>query len=111
MAIVRKKKLSFSQFVEKSIEKFGEGAFDYSKTVMNGMRTPITLICVKHGEFQTAPNYHLVNPCGCLQCSKENRGKKSALAKLSADSAKVDLVWALNLISGHTKQKPPKPKV
>ncbi len=40
--------------------------YDYSKTVYNGARKTIVIICPEHGEFEKYPNLHLKG-AGCLQ--------------------------------------------
>jgi len=44
--------------------------FDYSKTVFNGNKNPVTVICKDHGEFKILPVNLLYNNEGCPKCSR-----------------------------------------
>lgn len=59
-----------------TIEKFVSRAesihgktYDYSEVVYKNAKTPVTIICSKHGEFEQKPDAHL-NSKGCPLCSK-----------------------------------------
>jgi len=62
-----------SDFIEKSNEKFGANAFDYSQVNYINSATPITLICNinrEHGSFSVIPANHLnKNKAGCKICA------------------------------------------
>ena len=57
-------------FIEKSRKIHGD-KYDYSKVVYKGNKTPVCIICPKHGVFYQKPNSHL-NGCGCTKCKGEN---------------------------------------
>lgn len=46
--------------------------YDYSKVSYVNNRTPVIIICPKHGEFKQAPMVHL-RGCGCVKCGIETR--------------------------------------
>lgn len=60
------KKLTTEEYIKKVIEKFGDN-FDFSKTIYNGKRNKITIICKEHGEINCLP-LKFLNGVGCIQC-------------------------------------------
>lgn len=66
------------KFLEKANNKFGN-KFDYSKVNYINCNTPITIICSKHGEFETTPTKFLVSKHGCPKCAHESTGKSRKL--------------------------------
>lgn len=56
-------------FIEKSTAIHG-GKYDYSKVHYVDNRTPVCIICPKHGEFYQSPNGHLLGH-GCKKCYAE----------------------------------------
>lgn len=54
-------------FIKEAIEKYGS-RFDYSKVNYIAVRTDITIICKKHGEFNITPSQHL-RGVSCKKCS------------------------------------------
>jgi hypothetical protein len=46
--------------------------YDYSKSLYVNWKTPLIIICEKHGEFIKTPNNHL-NHQGCGKCNTENK--------------------------------------
>jgi len=48
--------------------------YDYSKVYFVNNRTPVTIICKKHGEFQQDMNAHLDKAAGCPKCGNERAG-------------------------------------
>lgn len=65
------KKLTTDEFIEKSILKHGH-KYDYSKVQYIDMRTPVIIICPKHGEFSQFP-YNHVKGAGCSLCNKVDK--------------------------------------
>jgi hypothetical protein len=53
------------------------GLYDYSKTVYNGCKQKIIIICAKHGEFQQTPSSHLHRKTKCPVCSRSGHSIKS----------------------------------
>lgn len=70
-------KLSLAEFIEKSKSIHGD-KYDYSKAVYVNNRTPLTIICKKHGEFLQSPDVHMSGH-GCQLCSAESRAEKQTL--------------------------------
>lgn len=56
-------------FIMQSIELFGD-FYDYSKVTYVNCKTPVTLVCPVHGEFQITPLKHLSAGHGCPECGK-----------------------------------------
>ena len=68
--------LTTEEFIKKAKEVHGE-KYDYSKVKYINSKTPIIIICPKHGEIKQLPTLHLSGR-GCKKCSFENRSKKQA---------------------------------
>ena len=56
-------RMTTEEFIAKA-KKIHNNKYDYSKTKYINTRTPVTIICPIHGEFQQKPNNHLQNQ-GC----------------------------------------------
>jgi predicted nucleic-acid-binding Zn-ribbon protein len=57
---------STDEFIKKSIEKHGD-KYNYTKVNYKTAKIPITVTCLKHGDFQITPNKHLLG-AGCKKC-------------------------------------------
>lgn len=58
------------------------GKYDYSKVVYKNSKTPVTIICPTHGEFQKEPHSHISSKIGCPKCSgREVSDLKSFIEK------------------------------
>lgn len=51
--------------------KLFNSEYSYSKINYINNHTNVIIICKKHGEFQTTPNFHLSKIGGCSNCKKE----------------------------------------
>ena len=58
--------LGVEDFIKQARKVHGE-RFDYSKVEYVNYKTPVCIICDKHGEFWQTPGNHL-NGCGCQKC-------------------------------------------
>ena len=75
------RKNSFKYNNDEIINKFKTihgDRYDYSKTVYNGIITPISIICPIHGEFLQLPSLHMQG-CGCPKCGIIKSGKSKCL--------------------------------
>lgn len=63
----KKKRMSQEDFINKAIEIHGD-KYDYSKVKYITVQTKITIICLKHGEFEQSPDNHIYTGCGCPIC-------------------------------------------
>ncbi len=72
-------------FLSQAKEIHGD-KYDYSKVDWKNTRTPITIICSIHGEFNQVPQNHIRLKCGCRKC-----GRVIAKAKIN----KYDTVYFL----------------
>ena len=75
------RKNSFKYNNDEIINKFKTihgDRYDYSKTVYNGVITPISIICPIHGEFLQLPSLHMQG-CGCPKCGIIKSGKSKCL--------------------------------
>lgn len=66
------KKLTLSDFIEKSRKLHGE-EYDYSLVNYSNSRTKVCIICFKHGQFWQTPTDHYLSGCGCQKCDKTRR--------------------------------------
>lgn len=65
------KKLTTEEFIKRAKEVHGD-KYDYSKVEYKNNKTPVTIICPIHGEFQQRPSNHL-NGNGCKKCKKKHK--------------------------------------
>lgn len=47
--------------------------YDYSKAILSNMKTPVEIVCPKHGSFWQTPDTHLHH--GCKKCYTEKQAK------------------------------------
>ena len=106
-------------FIETS-KKLHKDKFDYSLVDYKDNKTPVTIICPIHGEFNQVPNYHLTGN-GCPKCggsinldtetfinrSKEKHGDKYDYSKVVYKNGQTP-VTIICPIHGEFKQKPHK---
>lgn len=64
-----KRKRTNEEFIEESRRVHGD-KYDYSRVQYNDAKTPVAIICPKHGEFLQSPDNHLQGT-GCPKCSHE----------------------------------------
>jgi predicted nucleic-acid-binding Zn-ribbon protein len=69
-----KKKITFSDFIEKSMEIHGK-KYSYDQSEYIDIFTPIYIICSKHGEFLQAPRNHY-RGSGCPKCNSSKGEEK-----------------------------------
>lgn len=67
-------------FLQRSKEKHGD-KYDYSKVVYIDAKTPVEIVCQKHGSFWQTPNIHSVCGCGCPQCARERNRQATIVGK------------------------------
>lgn len=69
------KKLTTDEFVKRAKKVHGD-KYDYSKSIYNGQKEKVTIICPIHGEFQQSPVGHIDNHQGCPKCSGKEHYKQ-----------------------------------
>jgi Zn finger protein HypA/HybF involved in hydrogenase expression len=69
------KKITTEEFIERAEKIHGKYNYDYSKIHYVNAKTPITIICPKHGEFKKTPDKFLSGQ-GCKKCSNEKKSLK-----------------------------------
>lgn len=62
-----KQSMKLEEFLERCKEAHGD-IYDYSKVVMKGVDTHVTIICKLHGEFTQTPYKHYSDKNGCTEC-------------------------------------------
>ena len=73
------------RFVDRHNDKYNYTLFNYA-----GMKTPATIICPEHGEFEQTPENHL-KTFGCSECSYIIQGEKKALIACNSFKEKAVL--------------------
>ena len=63
-----KLEVSGESFIRRAVAVHGDYKYNYSKSVYEGARKPITIECLKHGKFTQQAESHL-SGCGCPKCS------------------------------------------
>ena len=61
------KKLTREEFIKRGKALYGD-YYDYSKAKYVNLKTPVTIICPIHGEWQSRP-YHFLAGHQCIRCS------------------------------------------
>lgn len=82
----RRQQYTTLEWIEKA-RMIHKGKYDYSKVVYVNVKTPVTIICKKHGEFSQLPSEHLSGK-GCKYCAKQAFHPKESLATLYPEIAK-----------------------
>ena len=62
--------VSQDYFIKRLKEKWGN-EYDYSKVHYINKKTPVTIVCNKHGAFKRTPSNIFHNKGGCPKCEKE----------------------------------------
>ena len=90
-------KSNTEEFIEKANEVHG-GKYGYSKVNYVNVKTKVTIICQKHGEFEQLPNNHL-RGAGCPKCAgtaksntEEFIEKANEIHGLKYDYSKINYV-------------------
>lgn len=78
---------TLSEFIEDAENKY-PNMFDYSKVLYTNNKENINIICKKHGDFITKPNW-LLSGRGCAKCGSESTGNKSRNKNYLSDFIKV----------------------
>ena len=76
------KKKTQEQFIEEITNKYGD-ICDYSKAIYINVKTPVTIICKKHGEFTATPDNLLLNrpkKSPCAKCAIELAGAEKRMS-------------------------------
>ena len=98
------KRNNHEDFIKKSKEKFGE-YLDYSKVNYVDNKTPITLICPFHKEFDIIPSSHLnSNKYACIKCGNNSLSHEQFIIKANEkhhnkyDYSKINYVSCISKI-------------
>jgi hypothetical protein len=68
------RKISLEEFIERSQKSHGS-IYDYSLSIYENAKTPITIICPVHGKFTQNPFTHMIGR-GCSRCSAKKLAQK-----------------------------------
>ena len=71
-------------FVQKAVERYGEGKFDYADTVLTKMKCSVSIRCVKHDTvFNQVASAHVAGTIGCPACIQELKVANGRLMALT----------------------------
>ncbi len=73
-------RLTQKEVIQKFIACHGK-VYDYSNVLYTNARTPVEIVCRKHGKFLQAPEKHLAGR-GCPVCSKQNQNAAYSLGTI-----------------------------
>lgn len=96
--------LTTEDIVKRAREIHGD-RYDYSQTKYINRRTPIIVICKKHGPFKTNPGDHIGLKTGCPKC-KISKGEAAVMLWL--DRHNIHYIWQKTI---HTPISPNEKKV
>ena len=104
------------EFIADANKVFGNSIYDYTNIKFNNHHDKISIICYKHGQFTTTPEYHL-RGAGCPVCScnkiidkfiknsHEIHKNKYNYAKVEYKNAKTKVI-IICPVHGEFKQRP-----
>lgn len=93
---------SQQQFIKDCIKIHGN-LYDYSKTIYKNKRTPIIIICNKHGEFTQSPDSHINNKSGCPKCGRKSLTQNEFIKKCHEVHEKFYDYSKVNYTHSHDK--------
>ena len=79
------------EFIEQAKKIHGD-RYDYSKTDYINGKTPVILVCPKHGDFKIMPNRHIHKHQGCPLCSEEKFGRKESYTQEKAEKRLTNIL-------------------
>jgi hypothetical protein len=65
----KKQIISFKVFVEKA-DKIFQNQYNYIESTYKGMSSKMTIVCKKHGNFESLPESFLKSKIGCNKCAR-----------------------------------------
>jgi hypothetical protein len=68
------------EFIENARKIYGD-RYDYSQVKYSGNKTPVEIICCKHGAFMQFPETHLKSFIGCPSCRGEHTGNRCKIGR------------------------------
>ena len=74
-----KNRHSTEDFIQKAKVAHGN-RYDYSKSIYQGDKIPLTIICPEHGEFEQIPSNHLQGAV-CITCSQSRSKAEIAISE------------------------------
>ena len=66
-------KLTTEEFIARAKAVHGD-KYDYSKVEYVNTKTPVIVVCPKHGIYKVTPESHILRHQGCPICGKEKKG-------------------------------------
>lgn len=87
-------RLTTEQFIKQAVKIHGN-KYDYSKVNYINNRTPIEIICLKHGSFWQRPDAHLVGK-GCCLC-KNSKGEQQVINYLNNKGITFKYQYRINI--------------
>jgi hypothetical protein len=85
-------KIGNSEFIRRSINRLGEGEYDYSMVDYINNRTKVKIKCIEHNHiFEQLPNQHINGNISCPYCKKINSVGESKVREV-LNSLGVDFI-------------------
>lgn len=91
---IKLESLTTEQFIESAIITHGD-KYDYSKVEYINNRTPVEIICKKHGSFWQRPDAHLLGK-GCQLC-KNSKGEQQVINFLTNKNINFKYQYRINI--------------
>ncbi len=79
-----------NDFIQQSVEKHGEGRFDYQFVDYKGQYDLVRLVCSKHGDIFISPKQHL-GQHGCNECGMDAKKEKLKQPKTKEHCNKLSI--------------------
>lgn len=73
---IESRQLGVDEFIRRALLVHGD-MYDYSRVIYKNTKTPVEIICAKHGSFFQKPEKHLVGH-GCPLCVKNHKDDKES---------------------------------
>lgn len=82
------KRLTTEEFIKNARSVHGT-KFDYSKTNYINKRTPVTVSCPIHGEYEIAPHNHIRSDCNQCFLDKKSKGSSKTTEQFISEAISV----------------------
>lgn len=91
---IQLERLTTEQFIKQAVKVHGD-KYDYSKVNYINNRTPVEIICLKHGSFWQRPDAHLMGK-GCYLC-KNSKGEQQIINYLNNKGITFKYQYRINI--------------
>lgn len=85
------KRCTKERFIEKARKVHGD-KYDYSKVDYKNNKTPVCIVCPKHGEFWQSPFNHIIEHQGCPKCAEELNVSEQRVVRFLKENTDYQIV-------------------